>query len=122
MQHVGPKIAAAALGLIALSACSAPPIAPVEVSAAVSARPSSEIVAAPQPPPPTRVELPPPAPSPQALSLELERPPIRLEPRAICRTALPDGQLDSRLLGAAAGRLDQGRRPMDLLDNALHLP
>lgn len=64
MQHVGPRIAAAALGFIALSACSTPP---AEVSAAVSARPSSEIIAAPQPPPPTRVELPPPAPSPQAL-------------------------------------------------------
>jgi len=68
MQYVGPRIAiAAALGLVALSACSTPPAAPVEVSAAVSAKPASEIVAAPQPPPPTRVEIPPPAPSPQAL-------------------------------------------------------
>jgi len=67
MQHVGPKIAAAALGLIAVSACSAPPAALVEVSAAAPARPSADAVAAPQPPPPTRVELPPPAPSPQSL-------------------------------------------------------
>src|SRR5215471_16931726 len=57
MQHVGPKIAAAALGLIAVSACSAPPAALVEVSAAAPARPSADAVAAPQPP----------APSPQSL-------------------------------------------------------
>ena len=66
MRHVDHMIGVAALGFIALSGCSTPPTALVEVST-VSARPPTEIVAAPQPPPPTRAEIPPPAPSPQAL-------------------------------------------------------
>lgn len=69
MQHVDPRIgvAAALLGIMALSACSTPPAAPVRLSAADPARPPAETIAAPQPPPPTRAEIPPPAPSPQAL-------------------------------------------------------
>ena len=68
MQHVDRMIsvAAAALGFVALSACSTPPATLVELSA-VPARASTEIGAAPHPPPPIRVEIPPPAPSPQAL-------------------------------------------------------
>jgi hypothetical protein len=68
MQHVDPWIgvAAAALSIITLSACSTPPAAPVGVSAA-PARLAAETIPAPQPPPPTRAEIPPPAPSPQAL-------------------------------------------------------
>jgi hypothetical protein len=73
MQHVDLRIGAAmaALGFIALSACSTPRVTRVEVFAAVPAEPSAETVAevpaAPQPPPPTRAEIPPPAPSPRAL-------------------------------------------------------
>jgi hypothetical protein len=69
MQPVDLRIgvAAAALTIIALSACSTPPAAPVELSAAVPATPAADTLAAPQPPPPTRAEIPPPAPSPRAL-------------------------------------------------------
>jgi hypothetical protein len=69
MQHVDRMIgvAAAALGSVALAACSTPPGSLVVEPSAVLARGASEIVAAPQPPPPIRVEIPPPAPSSQAL-------------------------------------------------------
>jgi WXXGXW repeat (2 copies) len=85
MQHFDLRVGAtaAALGFIAFSACSTPPVTPGEASAAdpvgstaeivsaAPARPSAEIIAeaiaAPRPPPPTRAEIPPPAPSPRAL-------------------------------------------------------
>lgn len=76
MQHVDLRVGAAAtsLTIITLSACSTPPAAPVELSAApvelsavVAASPVDDTHAAPQPPPPTRAEIPPPAPSAQAL-------------------------------------------------------
>jgi hypothetical protein len=68
MQHVDLCIgvAAAALSIITLSACSTPPAAPVGVSAA-RATPAAETIPAPHAPPPTRAEIPPPSPSPQAL-------------------------------------------------------
>ena len=66
MQRFVPMIgvAAVALTITALTACSAPPTIPVETVAA--GRPTTSVLA-PHPPPPRRAEIPPPAPSPQAL-------------------------------------------------------
>jgi hypothetical protein len=59
-------VAAAALSIFGLAACSAPRMPQAE---AASAAPGEERIAvvAPHPPPPRRAEIPPPAPSPQAL-------------------------------------------------------
>ena len=59
-------VAAVALTVLVFSACSAPPVAPVEAGPA-SGSPGTAISVAPHPPPPKRAEIPPPAPSPQAL-------------------------------------------------------
>ena len=68
MQYFDLRIGAAAvLSIVALSACSTPPVRPVQVSAAVPVKASADTAVAPHPPPPIRAEIPPPAPSPQAL-------------------------------------------------------
>jgi hypothetical protein len=69
MRRIGLRIgvAATALSVVALSSCSTPPPAAVEISETFPASPRDAPVLAPHPPPPTRAEIPPPAPSPQAL-------------------------------------------------------
>ena len=69
MRHVDRTIglAAVALGVFILSACSAPPAPPTEAAPVAWSAARIAVVAAPHPPPPIRAELPPPAPSPQAL-------------------------------------------------------
>jgi WXXGXW repeat (2 copies) len=69
MQHVDLMIgvAAVALGIVALSACSTPPHTSAEVTAAPSVAPGAAAILAAFPPPPKRAEIPPPAPSAQAL-------------------------------------------------------
>ena len=68
MQHVDRTIgvAAVALGLVALSACSTSPVTPAEVTATRSGIPGSALILALFPPPAKRAEIPPAAPSPQA--------------------------------------------------------
>jgi hypothetical protein len=60
-------VAAAALGVVALSACSAPPDGSRRVAAVSTIDLLTVGAVAPHPPPPRRAEIPPPAPSPQAL-------------------------------------------------------
>ena len=69
MQHVDRMIgvAAVALSVVALPACSTRPTTPIETADAVSGTSASAKPVAPHPPPPRRAEIPPPAPSPQAL-------------------------------------------------------
>jgi WXXGXW repeat (2 copies) len=66
MQHVDRMIgvAAIALGVVALSACSTPSVNPTEVSSAPA---GTEVILVSFPPPAKRAEIPPPAPSPHAL-------------------------------------------------------
>jgi len=69
MQHVDRTIgvAAVALGAVALAACSAAPVTPVELTAASSGAPENTLILASFPPPAKRAEIPPAAPSPQTL-------------------------------------------------------
>jgi len=69
MQRVGRviRVAAVALGIVAMVACSTPPGTSVEAAAAVSGGPDTAMIVASYPPPPKRAEIPPPASSPQAL-------------------------------------------------------
>ena len=69
MLHVDLTIgvAAAALSIIALSGCTAPPAHSVAAVVAPADSPGATPTPALHPPPPNRAEIPPPAPSPQAL-------------------------------------------------------
>ena len=69
MLHVDLVIgvAAVALGVVALSACSTSQTTPVAVAAAPSDNPPAAVMVASFPPPAKRAEIPPAAPSPQAL-------------------------------------------------------
>ena len=69
MHHVDRMmaVAALALGVAFLSACSSPPVGSAEVAAGPDSSPEAALVRVSFPPPAKRAEIPPPAPSPQSL-------------------------------------------------------
>ena len=118
MQRFDPMIgvAAAALSIATMSACSAPPAVLVETASSRAgprcccraARPAAETRGNPAAGALAAGPL-------DRRAMEVERRTLRLGTGQICRAPVADRQLDRRLLGGAAAGLDVDRRPMDLL-------
>jgi len=123
MQRVGRviRVAAVALGIVAMVACSTPPGTSVEATAAVSGGPDTAMIVASYPRHPNEPRSHRRRPHRKRSGdplLDLERREVCLDAGALCPAPVADRQLDPRILEAAARRLGVGRRSMDLLNSA----